>query len=97
MLGGITIADTTSGYRMLEMSHPPNYYFPPADIRSDALEPEVGTSWCEWKGQAHYYMVRAAERNARPGGLELRESDSGVPRVGRDGRVRPSADGRVFR
>ena len=65
VLGGITIANTTSGFRMLEMSHPPNYYFPPADIRSDALEPEAGSSWCEWKGQAHYYMVRAAERKAR--------------------------------
>jgi uncharacterized protein (DUF427 family) len=62
VLGGITIADTTAALRVLETSHPPNYYFPLADIRSDALEPEIGSSWCEWKGQAGYYTVRGGDR-----------------------------------
>lgn len=62
VLGGVTIADTTVGCRVLETSHPPNYYFPFADIRSDALEPEIGSSWCEWKGAAHYYAVRGGDR-----------------------------------
>ena len=62
VLGGVTVADTTRGFRILETSHPPNYYFPAADIRSDALEPEAGSSWCEWKGQAQYYTVRGGDR-----------------------------------
>jgi uncharacterized protein (DUF427 family) len=62
VLGGVTIADTTAGIRVLETSHPPNYYFPRADIRSDALVPETGSSWCEWKGQAHYYTVQGGDR-----------------------------------
>ena len=65
VLGGITIADTVSGLRVLETSHPPNYYFPPADIRSDALITDDGTSWCEWKGQARYHTVRGADRVVR--------------------------------
>ena len=65
VLGGITIADTVSGLRVLETSHPPNYYFPPADIRSDALITDDGTSWCEWKGQARYHTARGADRVVR--------------------------------
>ena len=65
VFGGVTIADTTAGFRVLETSHPPNYYFPLADVRSDALIPEDGSSWCEWKGEAHYYSVRVNDRVAR--------------------------------
>ena len=42
VLGGETIADTTRAYRVLETSHPPNYYFPPGDVRAGALEPAQG-------------------------------------------------------
>ena len=62
VLGGVTIADTIAAFRVLETSHPPNYYFPLADIRSDALRPDVGSSWCEWKGLARYYTVRGGSR-----------------------------------
>ncbi|HEX5586995.1 MAG TPA: DUF427 domain-containing protein [Acidimicrobiia bacterium] len=58
VLGGVTIADTTRGYRVLETSHPPNYYFPPDDVVDGALEPAKGASFCEWKGRAHYFTVR---------------------------------------
>jgi len=65
LLGGITVAETTRGLRVLETSHPPSYYFPRTDVRSDALEPEAGSSRCEWKGPARYYTVRGGERRAR--------------------------------
>ncbi|MET0627493.1 MAG: DUF427 domain-containing protein [Acidimicrobiia bacterium] len=58
VLGGVTIADTTHGYRVLETSHPPNYYFPPDDVVEGALERAKGASFCEWKGRAHYFTVR---------------------------------------
>ena len=61
VLGGETIADTTRGLRVLETSHPPNYYFPIDDIVAGALEPTKGASFCEWKGRAHYYSVRAGD------------------------------------
>ncbi len=64
VLGGVTVAETTRGWRVLETSHPPNYYFPPADILGGALEPAKGTSFCEWKGRAHYFTVHGGVREA---------------------------------
>lgn len=65
VLGGDTIADTTRGYRVLETSHPPNYYFPPDDIAPGALERTARGTFCEFKGAAHYYTVRGGDRVER--------------------------------
>ena len=61
VLGGVTIADTTRGHRVLETSHPPNYYFPPDDVLDGAFERTERTSFCEWKGRAHYYTVHGGD------------------------------------
>ena len=53
--GGVTVAETTSGYRVLETSHPPVYYFPRSDVNMSLLRPASGTNVCEWKGQAQYF------------------------------------------
>ncbi|GMA75669.1 hypothetical protein GCM10025880_20860 [Methylorubrum aminovorans] len=42
IFGGQTIAATTAGFRVLETSHPPTYYFPPADIADSVLGPRAG-------------------------------------------------------
>ena len=52
-----TIADTTSGYRVLETSHPPVYYIPPDDIAQQYLQGATGSSWCEFKGHARYWSL----------------------------------------
>jgi uncharacterized protein (DUF427 family) len=62
VLGGVTIAETNDAYRVLETSHPPNYYFPPADIRPGVLEPAERATWCEFKGRASYWTVRGGDR-----------------------------------
>jgi uncharacterized protein (DUF427 family) len=59
VLGGTTVADTMAGFRVLETSHPPNYYFPPGDVRGECLTRTGKGSLCEWKGVAHYYDVAA--------------------------------------
>jgi uncharacterized protein (DUF427 family) len=61
VFGGVTIADTSCGFRVLETSHPPNYYFPPEDLLDSALEPAKGTSFCEWKGRAHYFTAHGGD------------------------------------
>ena len=61
-LGGETIADTTNAYRVLETSHPPNYYLPPDDIQPGVLVRSDRRSFCEWKGTAHYFDVHAGGR-----------------------------------
>ena len=68
-LGGVTVADSSRAWRVLETSHPPVYYVPLADIAGETLQPSGGrTSFCEWKGEASYYDVVAgglrAERAA---------------------------------
>ena len=65
VLGGVTIAETRRAYRVLETSHPPNYYLPPADVLPGALERADGSSFCEWKGRAHYYTVTGGNRIER--------------------------------
>lgn len=69
VLGGATVADTTRALRVLETTHPPNYYVPLDDVAQDVLElSRGGTTFCEWKGVATYYDVVAggvrAERAA---------------------------------
>jgi uncharacterized protein (DUF427 family) len=54
---GQLIADTRHGFRVLETSHPPVYYFPPADVRREFLQPAPGQSFCEFKGIARYWSV----------------------------------------
>jgi uncharacterized protein (DUF427 family) len=62
--GGLTLAESTSAYRVLETSGPPVYYMPPRDVRTGHLEPSDHEALCEWKGRARYWSVRVGERFA---------------------------------
>jgi uncharacterized protein (DUF427 family) len=59
VLGGETIADTTEALRVLETSHPPTVYVPPAAFADGVLRDADGTSFCEWKGRARYHDLAA--------------------------------------
>ncbi|MGE0102046.1 MAG: DUF427 domain-containing protein [Blastocatellales bacterium] len=54
---GIVIADSTQAMRVLETSHPPVYYIPPADVRMDLMVRTNRSSYCEWKGPASYWSI----------------------------------------
>lgn len=54
---GRVIADSRRALRLLETSHPPSWYIPPADIDMTLLRPGRGSSFCEWKGNAVYWDV----------------------------------------
>lgn len=62
--GGRTVASTTTGWRVLETSHPPTYYLPADSFSPGILHPAAGSSWCEWKGQAAYYDVVVGDQVA---------------------------------
>jgi len=62
--GGTVIADSRSAFRVLETSHPPVYYIPPADIAMQYLFKDTGDSYCEWKGRASYHRVVVGEARA---------------------------------
>ena len=54
-IAGETVADSTRALRVLETSHPPVIYIPPEDVAPGWLAPsQRRTSWCEFKGRAHY-------------------------------------------
>ncbi|HLI60035.1 MAG TPA: DUF427 domain-containing protein [Solirubrobacteraceae bacterium] len=54
-LAGEVLADSTDGLRVLETSHPPTIYVPPADIRGASLtESLTRPTRCEFKGTARY-------------------------------------------
>jgi len=58
VFGGQTIADSRDAFRVLETSHPPTYYIPPSGVRFEVLVPSSRRTWCEWKGEAHYWNLR---------------------------------------
>ena len=63
-LGGVIVVDSSSALRVLETSHPPTIYVPPADIAPGCIEPAAGSSFCEWKGVASYLDVAGGRRRA---------------------------------
>ena len=64
---GAHIASTERGYRVLETSHPPVYYFPPEDCDEAIVQPARSghTSYCEWKGEASYLDVVLGAQGVR--------------------------------
>ena len=61
---GGTVATTEAAWRVLETSHPPVYYLPRTAFTCELL-PRPGRSFCEWKGMASYWSLRAAGRTAQ--------------------------------
>jgi uncharacterized protein (DUF427 family) len=68
VFAGIVIADTIAGFRVLETSHPPVYYLPPAAFLPGTLVPTAGGSFCEWKGRAVYWTIQANGQTAEAAG-----------------------------
>jgi uncharacterized protein (DUF427 family) len=64
VFGGVTIAETTNGYRVLETSQPPAYYFPPDDVAQQHLRRTTSSTFCEWKGSAVYYGIEVGDRKS---------------------------------
>ena len=55
---GHTLANTMAALRILETSHPPVYYLPPAQVRMDLLRRSTSRgSFCEFKGVATYWNL----------------------------------------
>jgi uncharacterized protein (DUF427 family) len=65
LFNGEVVAETRRAKRVLETSHPPTYYIPPEDVGIKSLKPSGRTSFCEWKGRASYFDLRAKDRISR--------------------------------
>src|SRR5688572_2911097 len=64
IFNGVTVADTTRAYRVLETSHPPTYYIPREDIRTEFLTGESRKTVCEFKGMASYWTLKVGDQTA---------------------------------
>ncbi|KAJ3126147.1 hypothetical protein HK098_007858 [Nowakowskiella sp. JEL0407] len=62
IFNGVVLADTTNGYRILETTHPPTYYFPVEDVKMEYLTENSRETFCEYKGIASYYDVVVGNR-----------------------------------
>ncbi|MFG3188052.1 DUF427 domain-containing protein [Streptomyces omiyaensis] len=60
-VGSRVVADTHTSLRVLETSHPPVFYVPRHDVRTEFLRPRPGRTHCEWKGTASYWDVVAGD------------------------------------
>ena len=59
---GRVVAETRNGFRAIETSHPPSYYFPPDDVDSKLLRPASRRTLCEWMGGAAYFDLIVGDR-----------------------------------
>jgi uncharacterized protein (DUF427 family) len=66
---GECVADSMRALYVLETSHPPTVYVPPADVRLDLLvASRTAPTWCEFKGIARYLDVRVGPRRSEAAG-----------------------------
>jgi len=65
IFNGLVIADTQRARRVVETSYPPTYYIPPEDVHTEYFFPSSHRTWCEWKGEACYIVLRVDERESQ--------------------------------
>ncbi|HUG14963.1 MAG TPA: DUF427 domain-containing protein [Thermomicrobiales bacterium] len=65
VFNNVVIADSTRAWRVLETSHPPVFYIPREDVRSDALTNSDNVTFCEFKGTASYWSVTVDGRESK--------------------------------
>jgi uncharacterized protein (DUF427 family) len=61
-LDGRVAADSRRALRVLETSHPPVVYIPADDVVAELTPSRARSTWCEFKGRAHY--LDAGDREA---------------------------------
>jgi uncharacterized protein (DUF427 family) len=54
---GRRIVETTRALRVLETSQAPAFYLPADDVDADLVIASTHRTFCEWKGQAHYWHI----------------------------------------
>ncbi|MGW6540154.1 DUF427 domain-containing protein [Streptomyces sp. NPDC055051] len=59
--GAQVVAETRASMRVLETSHPPVFYVPRHDVRTEFLRPRPGRTHCEWKGAASYWDIAVGD------------------------------------
>ena len=77
ILNGVVIADTNRAKRVLETSHPPVYYLPPEDVKTEYFTPTSRNTFCEFKGMASYYTITVGDKTLPNGAWYYRKPSKG--------------------
>jgi uncharacterized protein (DUF427 family) len=64
-VGGEAIADSADVLKLEEDGYRARYYFPRSDVKMDKLVRSQTTTYCPFKGTAHYFSIPAAGDSAR--------------------------------
>ena len=81
IFNGETVAETTAGLRVIETAGAPVYYFPPAHVHAALLQPAARTSFCEWKGTAQYWSLKAGGVRAENAAWPYAEPSAGFEAI----------------
>ena len=81
VLDGNVIADSNRSVRILETSHPPTYYLPADDFKTGTLIETEGSSFCEFKGVAHYYHLQSGQKLAHRAGWGYKQPSKAYPQL----------------
>jgi uncharacterized protein (DUF427 family) len=76
------VADSRGAMLLHEGGNQPVYYFPPADVRQDLLEPSDTVTHCPKKGDASYHSIRVGERIVADAAWFYPEPIAGAPPIG---------------
>lgn len=65
VVDGRVLAETSRPVVVRETSHPPVFYVPPEDVDMTMLESSAHVTYCEYKGEAHYFsLIGGGERRS---------------------------------
>lgn len=78
-LGGAAVADSTRVLTMFETGHLPVYYFPLEDLEREFLVETSHSTHCPFKGDATYYSLKVAGREAENAVWHYRNPIEGAP------------------
>lgn len=62
IVAGRTVAETVRGLRLSEAGYPPVHYIPRDDVEMALLERTVHATYCPYKGDASYFLLRLGGR-----------------------------------
>jgi uncharacterized protein (DUF427 family) len=80
-VGGVTVADSRRAMILHESGQQPIYYFPPQDVRADALEDSDRHTHCPKKGDASYYTIRTGGEEVKDGAWYYPDPLPGAPPI----------------
>lgn len=79
--GGVVVAATARGLRVIEAGGAPAYYFPPDDVKRVFLTRMRYSTVCEWRGVACYWTLNVRGRESEAAAWSYEAPGEGYERL----------------